>query len=223
MIDLCDRLFLRLRSLPFFLRLTLFTRLLLAAGFIPTGLVKLLGRRFTTIAGGSPIGDFFEAMYQTGLYWNFLGASQMIAGLLLLAPRFAHLGALLFLPIMANIFVITASLGFRGTPIVTGLMLLAVIYLCAWDFHRVPGVLVDPSRGAGPLPPLMKLDRLERVGFVVFGLSLLVFFSLTRGIASGGFGLPTMLVGSAAGLFTLGRFLTTGRRLRPQAPLAGSA
>lgn len=43
-------------------RFTLFTRVLLAAGFIPTGMVKLLGQRFTSISPGHPIGAFFEAM-----------------------------------------------------------------------------------------------------------------------------------------------------------------
>ena len=44
-----DRLFLWVRSKDLFYRLTLFTRIMLAAGFIPTGTVKLLGRRFTTM------------------------------------------------------------------------------------------------------------------------------------------------------------------------------
>ncbi len=143
MVENVDRLFVWVRSKPFFLRLTLFTRILLAAGFVPTGMVKLLGRRFTLMSVETPIGAFFEAMYQTGLYWQFLGASQVLAGLLLLVPRWAHLGALLFVPIMVNIFVVTVSLGFQGTPVVTGLMLLAVVYLCAWDYHRVRGIFTE--------------------------------------------------------------------------------
>jgi len=66
-------------------------RILLAAGFIPTGLVKLLNQRFTTLPVESPIGAFFEAMYQTGLYWQFLGLTQVLAGCMLLVPAFAHL------------------------------------------------------------------------------------------------------------------------------------
>lgn len=97
-----DRAFLWARSRPFLYRFTLFTRILLAGGFIPTGMVKLLGHRFTRISPEDPIGAFFEAMFLTGLYWRFLGLSQVLAGLLLLVPRWAHLGAAAFLPIMIN-------------------------------------------------------------------------------------------------------------------------
>ena len=154
--DTIDRLFVWIRSRPFLLRFTWFTRILLAAGFIPTGMVKLLGHRFTTITADSPIGAFFEAMYQTGLYWQFLGFSQVLAGVLLLIPRTAHLGALLFLPIVTNIFIVTVSLGFRGTPVVTGLMLLAVVYLNAWDYHRVRGIVTE--RPLNREVPRLQLD-----------------------------------------------------------------
>jgi hypothetical protein len=153
LIESVDRLFVWVRSKPFFLRFVLFTRILLAAGFVPTGMVKLLGRRFTLMPVETPIGAFFEAMYQTGLYWQFLGAAQVAAGLLLLVPRWAHLGALFFMPIMLNIFVVTVSLGFKGTPAVTGLMLLAVTFLCAWDYHRFRGIFTNrPWPDGRPVP-----------------------------------------------------------------------
>lgn len=218
MIEVLDRLHARVRATPFFLRFTLLTRILLAAGFVPTGLVKLLGRRFTTLPVETPIGAFFEAMYQTGLYWQFLGASQVLAGLLLLWPRFAHLGALLFLPIMANIFVITVSLGFGGTAFVTGPMLLAVLFLCAWDYRRFRSILTTSE--APGAAPVLGLDRLEVLGFWIFGVSLFAFFLLSRGLAPGGIGFSAMVLGFVAGLFTLGRFLTTGRHLRPGAATA---
>lgn len=200
-----DRLWLRVRSVPFFYRLALFTRLLLAAGFIPTGMVKLLGERFTLISPENPIGAFFEAMYQTGLYWRFLGLTQVAAGLLLLVPRLAHLGAAIFLGVILNIFVITVSLGFRGTPIVTGLMLLAVCYLCAWDFHRFRSVFtLAPAVDPGPAPTL---DRWERAGFAVFALCLIGFFGGTRSFVGSRLAVGFVIVGLVAGVFTFGRFL----------------
>ncbi|MFT5143546.1 MAG: hypothetical protein ACI80V_001179 [Rhodothermales bacterium] len=60
---------------------------MLAAGFIPTDTVKLLGHRFTTISPDLPIGAFFEAMYQTGLFWRFIGLAQVVAGILSLFPE----------------------------------------------------------------------------------------------------------------------------------------
>ena len=57
-----DRIFVWLRSK----RLTVLKRILLVADFIPTGMVKLLGQRFTTLSESNPIRAFFEAMYRAG-------------------------------------------------------------------------------------------------------------------------------------------------------------
>lgn len=85
----------------------LFTRFLIGFAFIPSGLSKLVGDRFTTIPTTEPIGYFFEGFYQTGLYWNFLGLCQVTAAFLLITQRYATIGALLFLGIITNIVVIT--------------------------------------------------------------------------------------------------------------------
>lgn len=214
-----DPLFARVRREPFFWRFTVFTRILLAAGFIPTGLVKLLGQRFTSMTSG-PIAEFFEAMYQTGAYWQFLGGSQVLAGVLLLFPRLAHLGAALFLPIMANIFVITVAVGFNGTPFVTALMLLAVMYLCAWDYHRFRAMVTTAPWPEDLEIAMPRLDPWERVGFVLFAASMLAFWTAGR------FGQPSLLkapilVGVGAGFFTFVRFLFV--RLRLRAAAASSA
>jgi uncharacterized membrane protein YphA (DoxX/SURF4 family) len=116
---------------------TVVTRVLLALGFIPSGLTKVLGNRFTILGLDSPVGFFFEAMYRTGYYWRFLGLCQLAAALLLLIPRTATIGALVYFPLILNIFVITVALEFRGTPIITGLMLLANIYLLCWDYDKL--------------------------------------------------------------------------------------
>lgn len=120
---------------------TVFVRVLIAAGFIPSGITKVLGHRFTLLSPDTPIGYFFEALYRTGFYWRFLGLCQVAAAILLLIPRTATIGALVFFPLILNIFVITVSLGFRGTPIITGLMLLANLYLLCWDYDKLKHLL----------------------------------------------------------------------------------
>lgn len=171
------------RSRPVLYRLTLGTRLLLAVGFIPTGAVKLLGRRFTTMGPESDIGGFFETLYRSGPYWRFLGLAQVVAGLLVLSRTTATLGALAFFAIMLNVFVITISYDFRGTPVVTGLMLLATVYLLLWDYHRLRGLFGLGAEGAPEPPPEPGLkDTVERgvyVAGLVFGLAL---FSALRGL-----------------------------------------
>ena len=69
--------------------------------------------------------------------------AQWVAGGLLLIPRTATLGAVLYLPIIVNIFAITVAIGssFAGTRVVTGAMLAANIYLLCWDWDRWKHIL----------------------------------------------------------------------------------
>ncbi|MEQ1764984.1 MAG: DoxX family protein [Pyrinomonadaceae bacterium] len=120
---------------------TAFTRILLAVGFIPPSYTKIMHRPFTVLPDSNPVGHYFNALYHTGFYYEFLGWGQMIAAILLLFPRTAHLGALMFLPIIVNIAVLTASVGFKGTWVLTLLMSFAALWLVAWDYDRLKPIL----------------------------------------------------------------------------------
>lgn len=171
------------RSRPVLYRLTLGTRVLLAVGFIPTGAVKLLGRRFTSMSPESDIGLFFEVLYRSGPYWRFLGLTQVLAGLFVLTRTTATLGALAFFAIMLNVFFITVSYDFRGTPVVTGLMLLATVYLLLWDYGRLRGLFGLGAEGAHEPPPEPKLeDTFERGAYVAGFACGLALFSALRGL-----------------------------------------
>lgn len=212
-VALLDRIFVWLRRKAFFVRLTILTRILLAAGFIPTGMVKLLGQRFTTLPESNPIGAFFEAVYQTGVFWNFMGAAQVVAGALLLIPGLAHLGALAFLPVMACIVAIVTGVGFgAGTILVTVLMLLAVFYLLTWDYDRFRGLLTTRPFAGDHEVPVLKLDPWERVGFATFALALLTFFAFTRSFVRAEVARSAVWVALAAGVFTLLRFVAVSVR-----------
>ena len=116
-------------------------RILLFLAFLPSGLKKVLGERFTILGVETPVGFFFEGLYRTGFYWNFLGFMQLLAGVLLLIPRTTFLGAILYLPIIINIFIIVVSMNFTGTPIIAGLMLLANFYLLFWDYKKLKQIV----------------------------------------------------------------------------------
>ena len=139
--DSLDRLHAAARRNRWLGRLAIVTRILLALGFTPSGYTKLVGHRFTTIPVSHPVGFFFEALYQTGWYWNFLGAAQLLAAVLLLIPRTTTLGAVVYFPIIVNIFLITLSMHFTGTPVITGLMLLGSVFLLCWDYDRLAPIL----------------------------------------------------------------------------------
>ena len=120
---------------------TVFTRCLLAIGFIPPSYIKIMHRPFTVLPDSNPVGHYFNALYQTGFYYEFIGWGQMIAAILLLIPRTAHIGALMFLPIIVNIAVLTTSVGFVGTWVITILMSFAGAYLVAWEYDRLKPIL----------------------------------------------------------------------------------
>lgn len=116
---------------------TAFTRILLGIGFIYPSIPKIRHLPFTSLPDSNPVGHYFNALLQTGYYYEFIGWSQLIASVLLLIPRTAHLGALMFFPIILNITVLTNAVGFQGTWLITILMLLACTYLVAWDYDRL--------------------------------------------------------------------------------------
>ncbi|WP_379964554.1 DoxX family protein [Epilithonimonas sp. UC225_85] len=116
-------------------------RFLVGFAFIPSGLKKLLGERFTSIGTDNPIGYFFEAMYRTGFYYEFLGFCQLLAAFLLFTQRFATSGALMFFGIILNICVLTISMHFTGTWIITSLMLFASLVLLAWDWNKLKPIV----------------------------------------------------------------------------------
>jgi hypothetical protein len=117
------------------------TRYLLAFAFIPSGMKKVLGQRFTSIGTDNQIGYFFEALFRSGMYWNFLGWGQLIAAFLMMTQLFSTLGNLIFFFIISNIFFITVSMHFTGTWLIALLMLFASTCLLLWDADRLQYVI----------------------------------------------------------------------------------
>lgn len=119
---------------------TIACRIGLALGFIPSGIVKIMGERFTALPANHPLGHYFDALHLTGYYYTFIGIAQVLTALLLLIPRTALLGAILYFPIILNICVLAYATRFEGTRITT-LMVLASLYLLCWDYDRLKYIL----------------------------------------------------------------------------------
>jgi uncharacterized membrane protein YphA (DoxX/SURF4 family) len=116
---------------------TLFCRVALAAGFIPSGMVKILGERFTSLSNNHPMGHYLEALHHTAYYYTFIGIAQVTAAFLLLIPRTALLGALLYFPIILNICILSLAVRFDGSLLSSPLMVLANFYLLCWDYDKL--------------------------------------------------------------------------------------
>ncbi|MGB0649864.1 MAG: hypothetical protein ACPGQT_03020 [Rhodothermales bacterium] len=156
-------------------------RLLLAMAFVPTGLVKLLGQRFTAMPIETPVGFFFEAMFQTGAFWHFIGFMQVAAGILLLIPATATLGAVMFVPIIFSIVLITWGIGFSGTIYITALMLLAAIYLVYWDADRIWAGMSHLLGRSKQMPLMAGATLVEKTAWILGGAVGMSFFLTTRG------------------------------------------
>lgn len=158
---------------------TIGLRYLIGSAFVFASIVKIEGQRFTAASGeNSSINSawhFFETMYRSGIYWNFIGWGQLIAGFLLMSQIFSTLGAVMFFPIIANVFFITISYSFAGTPFITFLMLLGNIYLLLWDWDKLKVIVYsNPVNYAYKPNPFMEKKAWMYLGFFYFTITILM-------------------------------------------------
>ena len=117
-------------------------RILLAYAFVLAGMVKILGERFASgLSVIHPMGSYLEALHHTGYYYTFIGVAQVLAAILLLFPRTVLMGALLYLPIIVNIWILSFAVRFVGSYITSPLMVLANLYILAWHYDKLRYIL----------------------------------------------------------------------------------
>jgi len=160
----------------------IFCRVMLALGFIISGIVKIKGERFAEgLPVNNPMGHYLEALFHTGYYYTFVGISQLIIALLLLIPRTTLLGALLYFPVILNICVLAHAVRFEGTRI-TLFMLLANLFLLLWDYDRLKKMLrvgTEPAQYAekGKQAMSWKFPFLF-AGFVVATMAIIIVVNM---------------------------------------------
>lgn len=156
-------------------------RILLAAGFIPSGCTKIFDERFTSLSVNHPMGNYLEALYHTGGYYHFIGYVQVVAALLLLIPRTTTLGALLYFPIILNICVLSIAVGFEGSLISSPLMVYANLYLICWDYDKLKYIIWNKSDPLIDEKKLIKSNRFPLKFFLgvicTIVVTLLVLFN----------------------------------------------
>src|SRR5687768_15391534 len=132
-----DRLHSRVRRNSWLWLFSIFCRVALAAGFFPSGMVKILGERFASgLSANHPMGHYLEALHYTGYYYTFIGVVQVAAALMRLLPRTVTLGAFLYFPIILNICVLTYAVRFDGSLFTAPLMVLANLYILGWNYEK---------------------------------------------------------------------------------------
>ena len=112
--------------------------------FILSGTKKLPGVKFTALPLDNPVGSYFNAMYETGFYWNFIGYFQILIGVFIFFNRFVVISSLFMMPVTINIFLVSIALNMRGTPIITTAMVLGNLFLLLWHFKNYRTLFVRP-------------------------------------------------------------------------------
>jgi len=158
---------------------TIFLRYLLGAAFVFASIFKIQGVRFTPeSAANAPINSlehFFETMYQTPYYWSFIGWAQLAVGVLMMSQLFSTAGAVVYFPMILNIFVITISFQSPNILLITFLMMCGNIYLLLWDWNKLKFVaLPDPKNNyVDNTPEFSKRKIWTFLG--IFGILTVVF------------------------------------------------
>lgn len=153
----------------------IYTRYLIGSAFVFASIVKIKGERFSRPGIDDPIDSpfhLFETLYQTGLWWQVIGWGQFIAGALLVTQRYALLGTVAFFTVMINVFFITLSLNFSGTPLITSAMLFANIILIIWHWPQLK-VFLNQNSERLVLGTVEKLKVWEFIGLCMLGITIL--------------------------------------------------
>jgi uncharacterized membrane protein YphA (DoxX/SURF4 family) len=178
-----DQLHFKARSNKWLGYFAIFNRIALAAGFLPSGMTKILGERFTVLAVNHPMGNYLEAIFHTGYYYTLIGVLQVLAAILLLIPRTATLGAIIYFPIILNICVLSLAVRFDGSLISSPLMVLSCLYLLCWDYHKLKFILpFNHSVTKTALPEKKELSNKFPIYFFagVVGTVAIVVVTLTN-------------------------------------------
>lgn len=167
----------------------LLVRLGLAAQMFYYGMAKVVPSQFpppSLVTLVEPLGHLSPSdllwafMGSSTAYQVFTGCAELAAGVLLLTPRTATLGALIALIDMIQVFALNMTYDFGLKQISFHLMLLSLVLL-APEWRRLAGVIVlDRPVGPSRQPALFRsaqANRLATGAQIVFGVYLLAMFT----------------------------------------------
>jgi hypothetical protein len=115
--------------------------------------------------------------YGLGFYAQFISFSEIVIGYLLMTNRFGTLGAVMSMPMFANILAVVVSLNWQGTPYVVFSLLVLNIIILLYDWHKLKFILTDDVEPLKKIPigrTDIKLDALYGVVFLFFILAIIV-------------------------------------------------
>lgn len=111
--------------------------------FVVSGLAKLI-LHFPNPMGPVEL-ELVLAKYGLAPFGRFIALTEVGTGMLLLTRRYATLGAVLLLPILVSIIVITGAMGWKGTPYVVAGFRMIGLGLVAYDYRPLLPLLGEPT------------------------------------------------------------------------------
>lgn len=181
-----EQFYIRIKKNRWYWLFSIFCRLALAYAFIFAGLVKIVGERFANgLAVNHPMGAYLEALHHTGYYYTFIGIAQVVAALLLLIPRTVTFGALLYFPIIVNIWLLSYAVRFEGSIVTSPLMVLACLYLLVWNYDRLRYIL--PFKKFSDMGIIQKPEKYSTKFPFLFFLGVVMTVVITISIARFGY------------------------------------
>jgi uncharacterized membrane protein YphA (DoxX/SURF4 family) len=145
-------------------------RILLGFIFFTAGMGKLTNGDYFPVTMFPMSLEKMLAPYGLSLWGAFVAWSQVVIGFLLLSQRFATLGAIMSLPLILNIFVVTVSLQFVGTPYLNGFLIALNLFLLAADYHKIKFLFCDDVSAFKHIPLRRRNVRIDLLWLC--GLSL---------------------------------------------------
>jgi uncharacterized membrane protein YphA (DoxX/SURF4 family) len=136
---------------------------LLTSAMVLSGIRIFLGVLFLTAGIAKQVPGFPQLMgppwliealakYDLALFARFIAYSQILIGWLLLTKRFATIGAVMLLPMLLNILMVTISQHWTGTPYVVSVFLALNVWLLAADYHKLKFLLTEETGSLKPIP-----------------------------------------------------------------------
>ncbi|MDX1908670.1 MAG: hypothetical protein SF053_16660 [Bacteroidia bacterium] len=162
------------------------TSVFLGLIFFSSGMGKLYaGHAFPGIIGPVWLEEVL-VQYGLGLLGQFIGWSQVVTGFLLLTLRFRLAGAVMLVPMLANILIVTISLHWQGTPWIVGCLLgFNIALLWADRTLLLPLLTRVPAPVAGLVPPYREAGHLVWVTGLMLVLSSVLVSVFSRELAWG--------------------------------------
>jgi len=172
--------------------LRLFVRLALASILFMYGFDKVFPNQFGSITRYSLIEQLGD-LNHFGLLWSFMAASkaytifsgllEVLAGVLLLVPELASVGAFLAIAVLGNVVALNLAYNIPVKLFSTNLLLIAV-YLAAPELPRLLNLLVR-NRAVAPHPLIAlsknrRVDRGVKIAQVVLGMAFFATFFYTE-------------------------------------------